>query len=95
MATALETTIQTEITAMPAGIRKEAAQEKLTEYVRAKAASMTAADNDVISYSIAGRTVTRRNNSDFWAHVKGLETELIDLIYGGESLVDMSKGTAR
>lgn len=75
---------------MPAGIRKEAAQEKLTEYVAAKAASAAAASNDVVSYSISGRSVTRRNNSEFHAHVKRLETELTELIFGGETLVDFS-----
>ena len=42
MATALETAILAEITPMPAGIRKEAAKEKLTEYVAAKAAAQAA-----------------------------------------------------
>ncbi len=80
---------------MPAGIRKELAQEKLTEFIAAKAAAASASVNDVISYTISGRTVTRRNNSDFHAHVKRLETELSDLIYGGETLVDFSAESTR
>jgi hypothetical protein len=95
MATALETAIQTEITAMPAGIRKEAAQEKLTEYVAAKAAAASSASNDVVSYSIAGRSVTRRNNAEFRTFVKELETELCDLIYGSDSLISFSTETSR
>jgi hypothetical protein len=95
MATALETAIQTEITAMPAGIRKELAQEKLTEYLAAKAAASTASANDVISYSISGRSVTRRNGSEFRSFVKELETELADLIYGSTTLIDFSKETTR
>jgi hypothetical protein len=95
MATALETAIQAEITAMPAGIRKEAAQEKLSEYVAAKSAAASAASNDVISYTISGRSVTRRNNSEFRVFVRELETELMNLIYGSESLISFSTETSR
>jgi hypothetical protein len=95
MATALETAIQTEITAMPAGIRKALAQEKLTEYLAAKAAAATASSNDVISYSAPGRSVTRRSGAEFRTFVKELETELADLIYGGTTLIDFSKETTR
>jgi hypothetical protein len=92
MATALETAILAEINALPAGIVKELAKEKLTEYIAAKAASATASANDVISYQIAGRSVTRRNNSEFAAHVRALESEFAGYLSGCVSLIDMSAG---
>jgi len=94
MATALETSIQAEITAMPAGIRREMAQEKLTEYIAAKAQLITTSANDITSYTIAGRSVSRRTGSEFAHHIKELETELFGLIYGENTILSFSASAA-
>ena len=94
MPTALEISIQAEITAMPAGIRRDMAQEKLTEYIAAKAQLVTASANDITSYTIAGRSVSRRTGSEFARQIKDLETELFGLIYGENTILSFSASAA-
>ena len=90
MATALETALQTEIAKITDAITAAYASEKLTEYIAAKAALAAQAGNDVISYSFAGRSVTRMQANQFRQHVADVESELARIIYGQTSLIDGS-----
>lgn len=94
MATALETKLLAAVAELPDGIAQEDAKELVAIIVAARAAAATASSNDVISYSVAGRSVTRRVNSDFWAYVRSLESDLMEILQGSVSLIDMSNTEA-
>ena len=86
----------TQLTAQVAGIVDALAKEKATNlleiYIAAWNAMATATPNGVVSYSISGRSVTRKNDESFRAFVSGLETDIMTLIYGRTSYVS-NEGT--
>lgn len=51
--------------------------------------------NNIISYSVAGRSVTRSNMSEGRALVETLRADLQAMIYGSESLMDMNTEVAQ
>jgi hypothetical protein len=91
MPTALETAIQTEIAKLTAGsIARCLAEEKLAEYVAARAALSASAGSDLITYSRAGFSATKMTPRDFRLYVQEIESELRQILYGTTSLVDGS-----
>ena len=90
MATALETALRNAAAGITDPIPKAAVDELITEYVVAKAALATQAGNSVISYSIAGRSVTRQPVSNVRSYVRQLESDIAQYLYGSVNLVDIS-----
>jgi hypothetical protein len=84
------TQLTAEVAAIVDPLSKEKATNLLEIYVAAWPAMANSAPNAVISYSIAGRSVTRKNDSDFGSYVRSVETQIMQLIYGSTSYVDDS-----
>lgn len=88
-----ELTIQ--VNAIVDALAKEKAKNLLEIYIAAWNAMATGTANTVVSYSIAGRTVQRKNDDDFRNYVATLEQDIMVLIYGRTSYVSDSGGPLR
>lgn len=88
--TDLQSAWQTEIEKISDPLYKAKAVYVLTQYVAALAAQTSSAGTDISSYSISGRSVTRRDGGAMSDLVLGIEFELRQLVYGNVTLADMN-----
>ncbi len=86
---ALKTAILAEIDNLDDGIGKAEARVLCDRYVAAVDGQASVESGAVQSYTIAGRTVTRRNLGDGQSALKALRRELMAYVNGVFSVVDM------
>jgi hypothetical protein len=84
------TVLTAQVNAIVDTLSKEKALNLLEIYVAAWPVMAAAAPNTTVSYSVAGRSVTNKNDAAFHSYVQSLETQIYELIYGRTSYVDDS-----
>jgi len=91
--TDLKAAYQAEANLLTDTISKTKALILIDQYCAAIEAQATAAANDVTSYSIGGRSVTRGGGQSFQKQVQYLEQQLNDILYGFISYADFRTNT--
>jgi hypothetical protein len=89
------TVLTAQVAAIVDTLAKEKATNLLEIYVAAWPAMASATPNAVVSYTIAGRSITRKNDSEFAAYVASVESQIYELIYGRTSYIDGSSESLR
>lgn len=91
----LKTAFETEIAKISNDLSSKMATYKLDAYIAALEKQTAMESNEIQSYTIAGRTITRRNVSEGKAAVAALEADLMKLIYGSKTLMDMNTNVSQ
>lgn len=91
--TDLKTAYQVEANLLTDTIAKSKALILIDQYCAALEAQATSAANDVTSYSIGGRSVTRGGGQSFQKQVQLLEEQLNAILYGFVSYADFRTTT--
>ncbi len=89
----LQTAYETGIATISDDLRQKKATYVLERYIAAVQKQTALEASEIESYSIAGRTVTRRNVESGQSAISDLEAELDRYIYGGTALINMNAGT--
>ena len=66
----------------------------IAQYVAALTAQATATATDVVSYSVAGRSVTRSRGTEYSATIQRLKRSIYTYLYGDSALVDFRRAGA-
>ncbi len=86
---ALKTAILAELDKLADGIGKAEARVLCDRYIAAVEGQTAVESGAVQSYTIAGRTVTRRNLADGSSAINSLRRQLMAYVNGQVSVVDM------
>ncbi len=86
----LQLAFESEIQKISSPLLQAKATYLLETYIQALQKQSALEANEIVSYSIAGRSFTRRDGTAGRSLVTGMERELKDLIYGTVTLVDMN-----
>lgn len=84
----LKAELQTKANALEEAARKYKALILIDQYIACLEQQAASTATDVTSYSIGGRSVTRRGTGEFSNTVARLESELNEIFYGNISLAD-------
>ena len=88
---ALKAEYAVEIAKISNTLRNKKATYILERWYSAATNQQALEDNEVTSYTITGRTITRRNVKEGEMLVGDLEAKLNGLIYGNTNLIDLNR----
>lgn len=91
---ALKAAYQTEINKLSDALGKARANFALDRLIDALTSQSALESNEIQGYTIAGRTVSRRNSTEGLDLIDRLTADLDGMIYGSVTLVDMNKEVA-
>ena len=89
---ALKTAWETEIAKIGDTLQNAKATYLLDSYIAGLTSQASLSSNDISSYTIAGRTVTRRNADSGQSLIDSMENELTQLVYGSVTQADADFG---
>jgi len=91
---AVKAAYATEIDTISGTLQKARATLQLNRWIAALTSQMQLEENEIASYTIAGRTVTRRDMAMGQSTIDDMEATLQEMIYGSATLVDMNMQVA-
>lgn len=91
----LKTAWEAKIALISDALLKAEATLALDNYIDARTAQAALTSNEITSYTIAGRTVTRRNPESGQAMINHLQNELTEYVYGSVTLIDADNPEVR